>query len=134
MSGKYDDIIGLSRPYSPRPKMTLNDRAAQFAPFAALTKFGEEIKESNRKTVYKEEYADDYLEEVDFVFRQIEESISEKPKIRIKYFVPDERKSGGAEKVISGRAKKIDRAFGTIELDDGPKLKVTDILLIELDD
>ena len=40
MTGKYDDIIGLSRPESRRPKMTANDRAAQFAPFAALTKFG----------------------------------------------------------------------------------------------
>ena len=40
MTGKYDDIIGLSRPESRRPKMTMNDRAAQFAPFAALTKFG----------------------------------------------------------------------------------------------
>lgn len=134
MSGKYDDIIGLSRPYSPRPKMPLNDRAAQFAPFAALTKFGEEIKESNRRTVYKEEYSDDYLEEVDLVFRQIEENISERPKIRVKYFVPDERKSGGAEKEIIGRAKKIDRAFGTIEFEDGLKLKVSDILFIELTD
>ena len=50
MTGKYDDIIGLRRPESRRPKMTMNDRAAQFAPFAALTKFGEEIRESNRKT------------------------------------------------------------------------------------
>lgn len=45
MTGKYDDIIGLSRPESGRPKMTMNDRAAQFAPFAALTKFGGETGE-----------------------------------------------------------------------------------------
>ena len=75
MSGKYDDIIGLSRPESSRPKMPLNDRAAQFAPFAALTKFGEEIKESNRKTIYKEDFSDDYLEETDFVFRQVKERL-----------------------------------------------------------
>ncbi len=134
MSGKYDDIIGLSRPLSPRPKMTLNDRAAQFAPFAALTKFGEEIKESNRKTVYKEEFADDYLEETDFVFKRIEENIAERPKIKVKYFVPDERKSGGAEKEFIGKAKKIDRAFGEIEFEDGFKLKVADILSLELAD
>ncbi len=114
--------------------MPLNDRAAQFAPFAALTKFGEEIKESNRRTVYKEEYADDYLEEADIVFKQIEENVSERPKIKVKYFVADERKSGGAEKEIIGRTKKIDRAFGIIELEDGFKLKVADILSIELTD
>ncbi len=114
--------------------MPLNDRAAQFAPFAALTKFGEEIKESNRRTVYKEEYSDDYLEEADLVFKQIEENISDRPKIRVKYFVPDEKKSGGAEKEIVGRAKKIDRTFGIIEFEDGFKLKVSNILSIELID
>lgn len=134
MSGKYDDIIGLSRPESSRPKMPLNDRAAQFAPFAALTKFGEEIKESNRKTVYKEDFSDDYLEETDFVFRQVEENIARRPKIKVKYFVPDERKEGGAEKDFIGNVKKIDRAFGEIEFEDGFKLKTTDIIFIELTD
>lgn len=134
MSGKYDDIIGLSRPASPRPKMPLNDRAAQFAPFAALTKFGEEIRESNRKTVYKEEFADDYLEETDLVFRQIEANIADRPKIKVRYFVPDEKKSGGAEKEFIGKVKLINRAFGEIGFEDGFKLKVADILSVELTD
>ena len=34
---KYEDIINLSRPVSNRPKMSLEQRSAQFAPFAALT-------------------------------------------------------------------------------------------------
>lgn len=43
-NGNYDDIINLSRPLSRKhPKMSLHDRAAQFAPFAALTGYEDAI-------------------------------------------------------------------------------------------
>jgi len=48
MSGQYDDIIDLPRPVSrPRRHMTDKERAAQFAPFAALTGFGDMIDETS---------------------------------------------------------------------------------------
>ena len=118
MTGKYDDIIGLSRPESHRPKMTMNDRAAQFAPFAALTKFGEEIRESNRKTSDEIELGDGDIEQIDEVLRGIERRIEENKAdgagnegfaIAVAYFVRDKVKPGGRVEEYIGNVKKIDR-------------------------
>ena len=118
MTGKYDDIIGLSRPESHRPKMTMNDRAAQFAPFAALTKFGEEIRESNRKTSEEIELGDGDIEQIDEVLRGIERRIEENKAdgagnegfaIAVAYFVRDKVKPGGRVEEYIGNVKKIDR-------------------------
>lgn len=118
MTGKYDDIIGLSRPESRRPKMTMNDRAAQFAPFAALTKFGEEIRESNRKTSDEIELGDGDIEQIDEVLRGIERRIEENKAdgagnegfaIAVAYFVRDKVKPGGRVEEYIGNVKKIDR-------------------------
>lgn len=118
MTGKYDDIIGLSRPESRRPKMTMNDRAAQFAPFAALTKFGEEIRESNRKTSDEIELGDGDIEQIDEVLRGIERRIEENKAdgsgnegfaIVVAYFVRDKVKPGGRVEEYIGNVKKIDR-------------------------
>lgn len=118
MTGKYDDIIGLSRPESRRPKMTMNDRAAQFAPFAALTKFGEEIRESNRKTSDEIELGDGDIEQIDEVLRGIERRIEENKAdgagnegfaIAVAYFVRDKVKPGGRIEEYIGNVKKIDR-------------------------
>ena len=47
----YDDIINLPNPISKNhPRMSLHDRAAQFAPFAALTGHDAAIKETARLT------------------------------------------------------------------------------------
>lgn len=118
MTGKYDDIIGLSRPESRRSKMTMNDRAAQFAPFAALTKFGEEIRESNRKTSDEIELGDGDIEQIDEVLRGIERRIEENKAdgadnegfaIAVAYFVRDKVKPGGRVEEYIGNVKKIDR-------------------------
>ncbi len=118
MTGKYDDIIGLNRPESRRAKMTMNDRAAQFAPFAALTKFGEEIRESNRKTSDEIELGDGDIEQIDEVLRGIERRIEENKAdgagnegfaIVVAYFVRDKVKPGGRVEEYIGNVKKIDR-------------------------
>ena len=118
MTGKYDDIIGLNRPESRRAKMTMNDRAAQFAPFAALTKFGEEIRESNRKTSDEIELGDGDIEQIDEVLRGIERRIEENKAdgagnegfaIVVAYFVRDKVKPGGRAEEYIGNVKKIDR-------------------------
>ncbi len=48
MPGEYDDIISLSRPKSLRPAMPLRDRAAQFAPFAALMGYDASVQNAAR--------------------------------------------------------------------------------------
>ena len=57
---RYDDIIGLSRPLSRRPKMTNTERAAQFSPFSALTSLDDELRETDRMTEAFVEYSDDF--------------------------------------------------------------------------
>ena len=48
---KYNDIINLPHQESKKhPRMSLNSRAAQFAPFAALTGYGDAIEETVRIT------------------------------------------------------------------------------------
>ena len=58
MPGKYDDIINLSRPKSLRPAMPLRDRAAQFAPFAALTGYDASVQNAARAMAARVEEID----------------------------------------------------------------------------
>lgn len=47
--GKYDDIIDLPHHVSAtRPRMSMQERAAQFSPFAALVGFDDAIQETGR--------------------------------------------------------------------------------------
>lgn len=137
MTGKYDDIIGLSRPESRRPKMTMNDRAAQFAPFAALTKFGEEIRESNRKTSEEIELGDGDIEQIDEVLRGIERRIEENKAdgagnegfaIAVAYFVRDRVKPGGRVEEYIGNVKKIDRVGRKLIFYGGKIVDMQDLL------
>ena len=137
MTGKYDDKIGLSRPESRRPKMTMNDRAAQFAPFAALTKFGEEIRESNRKTSEEIELGDGDIEQIDEVLRGIERRIEENKAdgagnegfaIAVAYFVRDKVKPGGRVEEYIGNVKKIDRVGRKLIFYGGKIVDMQDLL------
>lgn len=58
MNTEYDDIINLPHHVSPRhPRMSLQARAAQFAPFSALTGYSDEIEKSARRV--EDAYDDD---------------------------------------------------------------------------
>ncbi|MBR6162012.1 MAG: hypothetical protein IKQ75_09110 [Bacteroidales bacterium] len=65
MTTNYDDIINLPHHVSKKhPQMPMIARAAQFAPFSALTGYGEEIRKSakNVEETYEEE---DYFSQFD---------------------------------------------------------------------
>lgn len=48
--GKYDDIINLPHHVSVKhPRMSMNNRAAQFSPFAAPTGYEKAIEEARKK-------------------------------------------------------------------------------------
>ena len=95
MINNYNDIINLSRPVSKRPKMSLEQRSAQFAPFAALTGYDGQVKETARLTNKKTEIDEEQKLELNFKMQLIQSKIKEQPQIEITYFVPDERKEGG---------------------------------------
>ena len=125
--GKYDDILDMPRPESFRRKMTPHDRAAQFAPFAALTGYGDEISEAERTTRPRAELCDDAREMID---RQISSALALRecaPRLDITYFVPDKRKQGGAYMKARGRVVSFDEFDRTITLSGGEAIPVYDI-------
>ena len=94
---RYDDVINRQHPTSKKhPRMSNMNRAAQFAPFAALTGYEESIEESARLTDRKIELSEYEIEELNTRLYFIKEHIKDRPKVTITYFQPDGRKDGGA--------------------------------------
>lgn len=135
-NGKYDDIIELPRHISPtRPKMSLIDRAAQFAPFAALTGHSAAIDETARLTDKKIEL-DNYVKEelnqklhiiANQIASQIANQIEYRPKITITYFRPDNKKDGGHYISSTDYVIKIDEYGKSVHLASGTHIPIEDI-------
>ena len=107
MNGKYDDIIDLPHPTSPRhPRMSLTDRAAQFSPFSALVGYEDAIAESGRLTQSERITEENEKELLDRKLRYLHDRPGE--EISVTYFRPDDRKAGGAYEEIRGKVLKID--------------------------
>ena len=93
MSGKYEDIIHLPHPDSPKhPRMSLHDRAAQFSPFAALTGHSAAIAETGRLTDQRVEMDEYEMARVDAELQRLQELLPGGPTASITYFVQDERR------------------------------------------
>lgn len=134
MSGKYDDIINLPHHVSSkRPQMSMQDRAAQFSPFAALTGYDGEIKEAARLTDSKIELDEYEKQEVDEMLQLILRHIGEEFEVIITYFLPDERKAGGSYVDVAGIVKKLDEYERILVMRNGTKIPVDDILKIEVE-
>ena len=103
---KYDDIINLKRPASRRIPMSITNRAAQFAPFSALTGYDEAIKETSRITSEKHELSDGKIEIINNKLNEIKNSGIK--RVKITYFVKDKSKSGGEYVTEEVDIKKID--------------------------
>ena len=133
MTHQYDDIIGLPHHQSEKRKhMSLHDRAAQFAPFAALTGYEDAVCEAGRLTdreIFPEESD---LELLDRKLKEITEKLEEdpgsRPEIRALYFIPDEKKAGGKYEEISGRVRRVDPVGRQIRLEDRRVLLMANIV------
>lgn len=131
--GKYDDIIHLPHPTSVRhPRMSRQDRAAQFSPFAALTGLGAALQESARLTE-RRLIPDEYEQaELDKKLQYLRENLSRQPAVDITHFVPDTRKEGGSYRRTEGRVRKLLEFERQLVLTDGTILAIEDILELEL--
>lgn len=106
---RYDDVINRQHPTSKKhPRMSNMNRAAQFAPFAALTGYEESIEETARLTDRRIELSEYEIEELNAKLNFIQDRIKEHPKVTVTYFQPDERKEGGAYITVSGEAINVD--------------------------
>ena len=129
MSVKYEDIINLPHHVSKtRPQMPMSDRAAQFAPFAALTGYDSAIKETGRLTDNRIELDEEALTALSMKLQLLMDAIDEEPEVEITCFKPDERKAGGAYLKITGIVKKLDEYERVLVLISGQKIKLDDIM------
>lgn len=127
----YNDIIYLphhiSRVHKP---MSISNRAAIFAPFAALTGYGEAIYETGRITDTKIDMSDEDKYMINDKLLYIQSIINERPSINIKYFTPDSKKDGGKYVEIECKVKRIDNIYKQVILDNNKKINIDDILSI----
>lgn len=129
--GKYDDIINMPRHISKKhPQMSLEMRSAQFAPFAALTGYDEQIEETSRITCKKKELNEELKEILNKKLQIIEERTNTKPQITVTYFIEDLKKNGGKYVTVSGRVRKIDKNKQLIVLDVKKEIPISDIIEI----
>ena len=125
---RYDDIINLPHHVSPtRQRMSIHDRAAQFAPFAALVGYDDAVAETARLTESRPELDEQEQRAINECLAYIADHIHEQPEVKIQYFVSDERKSGGAIVEVSGKVKKISATDGAIVMADECKIKTSNI-------
>ena len=133
MSGihDYSDILNIPRP-EPRfhHRMPASARAAQFAPFAALTGFSSLIDEAGRTTDEKQILDDREKERISNKLTKLNSEISSRPFVNVTCFIPDKRKSGGSYMTISGNLMKIDICEKQIVFTNGIKTDFDDIIEI----
>lgn len=133
MTNSYDDIINLPRHISTtRPQMPVINRAAQFAPFAALTSYEAAIKETARltnKRIELDEYMKDALNDTLHV---IADHIKDHPEIAVIYFQPDPKKDGGTYITAIGTAKTIDEYERVMVMTDGTVISMAEIISINV--
>lgn len=131
MSGKYDDMLDLPHHTSPRhPRMSLRDRAAQFAPFSALTGYDDVIDETARLTDGRIELSEDARALLDVKQRLLQRWIGERPRITVVHFVADQRKNGGAYRSFTGNLLRIDETEREMVFADGTRIKTNDVIEI----
>lgn len=127
---KYDDIIDLVRPVSKkRLPMSIENRAAQFAPFSALSGYNEAVKEIARITCTKKDLSEEMKENINEKLQYIEKNISFLNDVNITYFVKDTKKEGGKYNKTTGKIKKIHNNF--IYMQSGLKIAFDDIFSID---
>ncbi len=132
MNGKYDEIMSLPHHVSKtRPQMPMSDRAAQFAPFAALTGYDSAIKETERLTDERIELDEGALSALNMRCQLLMDVLDEAPEVEITYFKPDERKAGGEYVSVTGAVKKVVDFERLIIMQNGTKIPMDDVLSID---
>ena len=132
MSDKYSDIIHL--PYQKskkRPPMLNSHRAAQFAPFAALTGHDMAVREVARLTVDKIELDESSINRLNEKIQRLKKHLLQRPMVTVTYFQHDEKKSGGTYVTMDGYIKKIDDYHDILEMNQGTRIPFSDILDIQ---
>lgn len=130
-NGEYDDIINMPHHVSKKhPPMSKAIRAAQFAPFAALTGYDDQVKETARLTNERKEIAEGLKLVINEKIMKIQAEIHLKPEIEVTYFIPDLKKQGGKYVTVKGNVRKVDEYRQLIIFEDKREIPVQEIIEI----
>lgn len=128
----YADIIDLPHhELTTRQRMPVINRAASFSPFAALTGYDEHIREAGRLTDDRTDLDEDTKQKLNERLRIALDMVDVQPQIKITYFLPDERKSGGSYVEYTGVLMRVDEYEKKIILTDKTQIPIDDIYEIE---
>lgn len=132
-SDKYDSIINLPHHVSPtHPPMQMETRAAQFAPFAALTGHSDALNEMTRLTSRIIDLTDDERYELSRRIGRLGEIAGRQPIVTVTYFEPDETKRGGRYRNFTGVLKRVDDSNRQLVFTSGKHIDITAIVNIIL--
>ena len=132
MKTPYDDIIHLPHHVSQNhPQMPMLDRAAQFAPFAALTGYEAAVGETARLTSERRELDAQEAEELNRRLTTLIAHLPDRPEATIEYFIPDDRKAGGAYVTVTGRVRHVSVPEKTLVMEDGTVVALDDVVSID---
>ena len=130
----YEDIVNLPPHISKKhPQPSMMDRAARFAPFAAITGYEEMVLEEARVTEERVDLDEGALSLLNEKLNMIQEFLDEEPEVTITYFEPDKKKSGGAYVSITGVVKRIDEYEHLVIMTDGKKINIEEIYDLQSD-
>jgi len=130
----YDDIIDRPHHISAKhPPMPRRDRAAQFAPFAALTGHSDALNETARLTDGLIELSEDARAELDMKQKLILDALSLHPQITVTCFRPDESKYGGSYITLTGEVKSIDEIERVMIMESGERISLAHVINLESD-
>ena len=126
---RYSDIINLPHHVSKNHRpMSIYDRSAQFAPFAALTGYEESISEASRYVDQKIELGIDKKEEIREKLSYLSSHLNDKKTVSIIYFMKDKKKDGGSYISSHGLVTKIDQDNQLLIIDKVIKIRFCDII------
>lgn len=130
---RYDDIIDRPRPPLRRPPMPLEDRAAQFAPFAALAGHGAAVAEAARTTQERRGLSEGECARLDRCLAHLRAIVEEggQPTVQLVRFVADERKEGGRHVCKTGALRAVDDICGELVFIDGDRVPLADVVALE---
>jgi hypothetical protein len=129
----YEDMLDMPHHVSStRPRMSVQDRAAQFAPFKTMVGLDDEVTEVARITDEKLEISEEEAETINQALQEIAENISSHPKVKILYFCPDRKKAGGEYRSYEGNVKRINEAQEKLIFIDGTTVNINDLYEVNI--
>lgn len=129
----YEDIQNHERyQLKHHTPMSMESRATQFAPFAALVGYDEEIGEAARSTDGREELSEDAIDALNQAFQKLLEHEEERPLVMVTYFQPDAKKDGGRYMTYTGNFRFYDAEKRVMKFVDGMVIGVELVCRIKM--